>query len=114
MHFLVSAATRVSAFLPRGTRLPEEAWQRRHRAIVILVCLHALGIACYMIAAGEGLEHTLVDSGVVAIAAPLAMLTRHRSRALSAVISSFGLVAASGVLVHLSGGYIEYHFHFFV
>jgi hypothetical protein len=36
------------------------------------------------------------------------------SRTWRAAIASFGLVTASAVLVHLSGGYIELHFHFFV
>jgi len=31
-----------------------------------------------------------------------------------AVLASLGLITASAVLVHLSGGYIEMHFHFFV
>ena len=30
------------------------------------------------------------------------------------VIATFGLMTASAMLVHLSGGYIELHFHFFV
>jgi mannitol-specific phosphotransferase system IIBC component len=29
-------------------------------------------------------------------------------------VAAFGLIASSAVLVHLSGGYIEFHFHFFV
>src|SRR4029079_18624069 len=36
---------------------------------------------------------------------------RRRFRASAA---SAGLISASGMLVHLSGGYIEMHFHFFV
>lgn len=30
------------------------------------------------------------------------------------MLTSCGLITASAVLVHLSGGYIELHFHFFV
>ena len=33
---------------------------------------------------------------------------------LRVVAASFGLITASAMLVHLSGGYIEAHFHFFV
>jgi methyl-accepting chemotaxis protein len=36
------------------------------------------------------------------------------SRAFRAAMASCGLVTASVVLVHLSGGFIEMHFHFFV
>ncbi len=35
-------------------------------------------------------------------------------RSVRACIASFGLLSASAILVHLSGGYIEMHFHFFV
>src|SRR5712691_11452750 len=31
-----------------------------------------------------------------------------------AATEAFGLIASSAILVHLSGGYIELHFHFFV
>src|SRR5206468_12151747 len=31
-----------------------------------------------------------------------------------ATFVGFGLMSASAILVHLSGGYIEFHFHFFV
>ncbi|MCA1709446.1 MAG: PAS domain-containing protein, partial [Actinobacteria bacterium] len=36
------------------------------------------------------------------------------SRTLKAAIATFGLVACSGILVHMSGGTIEAHFHFFI
>jgi hypothetical protein len=36
------------------------------------------------------------------------------SRRLRAGLATFGLLTASAVLVHLSGGLIEFHFHFFV
>src|SRR5437899_6311800 len=35
-------------------------------------------------------------------------------RRLRSVIACFGLMTSSALLVHLSGGYIEFHFHFFV
>ena len=35
-------------------------------------------------------------------------------RTVQATFVGFGLMSASGILVHLSGGYIEFHFHFFV
>src|SRR5260370_16806570 len=33
---------------------------------------------------------------------------------MQASVAALGLIASSAVLVHLSGGYIEFHFHFFV
>jgi methyl-accepting chemotaxis protein len=40
--------------------------------------------------------------------------TRARGRRVQAVAASLGLITSSAVVVHLSGGYIEAHFHFFV
>src|SRR6266568_470443 len=50
---------------------------------------------------------------VVAFFAALASWPR-ASRTFQATCVGFGLMSASGILVHLSGGYIEAHFHFFV
>ena len=36
------------------------------------------------------------------------------SRKLRATLVGFGLMSSSAIFVHLSGGYIEFHFHFFV
>src|SRR5581483_2749835 len=43
----------------------------------------------------------------------LASLTRW-GRRLRAGFATLGLLTASAVLVHLSGGYVEFHFHFFI
>src|SRR5213593_3399023 len=43
-----------------------------------------------------------------------ALDARGRHRRLRRVIACFRLMTSSALLVHLSGGYIEFHFHFFV
>src|SRR4030095_8174715 len=60
-----------------------------------------------------GVVHSLSEVALVAIAAlaAAAPVLNRRSRAGAA---SVGLITASAILVHLSGGYIEMHFHFFV
>jgi hypothetical protein len=63
-------------------------------------------------ARGNGIEHTLLDTVPVALAAVLA--TRATGRRVPSGAASLGLLLASGALVHLSGGVIEAHFHFFV
>ena len=57
--------------------------------------------------------HSLLDAGVVAGAALLATWQRPSRRVRAAAVS-LGLLTSSAMLVHLSGGYIELHFHFFV
>ncbi len=57
--------------------------------------------------------HALFEAGTVAVTAVLAAcLPGHRR--LRSVVACFGLMTSSALLVHLSGGYIEFHFHFFV
>jgi signal transduction histidine kinase/CheY-like chemotaxis protein len=103
----------VAAALPQGNRLPARDWERRHRGLLFILCAHATGIFLYVLTRQGDLLHAVVEGGVVAIAAMLASWPRagRRFRAVSACI---GLVTSSAILVHLSGGYIEMHFHFFV
>jgi diguanylate cyclase (GGDEF)-like protein/PAS domain S-box-containing protein len=57
--------------------------------------------------------HTVAEGLVVA---SFAVLAGHSglSRRWRATAIGFGLMSSSAILVHLSGGYIELHFHFFV
>jgi PAS domain S-box-containing protein len=99
--------------LPEGRPLPDALWQQRHRGIIILLWLHALGLVGFGLIVGAGLIHSLLEGSLVALAALGASLA-HLHRRVRASIACLGLIIASGVLVHLSGGYIELHFHFFV
>jgi PAS domain S-box-containing protein len=104
---------RVWSHLPEGRPLPDETWRQRHRGIIILLALHALGIVCFGLLVGAGLIHSLLEGGAVALAALAASVPMFNRRTRAAV-ACLGLITASGVLVHLAGGYIEFHFHFFV
>lgn len=104
---------RIHFALPRGRELPLEVWDRRHRGLVLLLWAHAVGITCFAVLAGVGWAHSLEEGAVVAIVAVVAGISRF-GRRLRSAIASLGLLSASGILVHLSGGYIELHFHFFV
>ncbi len=114
---LGSAVERVKSavvrFLPRGGSLPYEEWRRRHRVIVALLWVHAVGLTVFGLARGYTLGHTMTDTVVIAAAAFLAS-QRSLGRKWQSVVAAFGLVAASGVFVHLSGGVVEVHFHYFV
>jgi len=103
----------ISASLPRGTGLPEGDWQRRHRGMLLVLWAHAAGIFLYVLVREHELPHAVVEGGVVAIAGLAASWPR-AGRRFSAVCACVGLLTSSAILVHLSGGYIEMHFHFFV
>ncbi|MBV9664802.1 MAG: hypothetical protein JOZ37_12615, partial [Actinobacteria bacterium] len=105
--------TQVLDYLPKGQLLAEDVWRKRHRALIWLLWIHVVGIAIFGLARGFSPEHMLFESSLVcvfAVAAGSGVGTRRFSSAMAAV----GLVMSSAVLVHLSGGTIEMHFHFFV
>src|SRR5712691_337894 len=104
---------RLVASLPRGGSLPEEVWWRRQRAILFLLWAHVGIVVVFGLARGFSLGHCLLEAGEVAVFAVFASLKNH-SRAFISIISALGLLTASAVLVDLSGGVIEMHFHFFV
>jgi len=61
----------------------------------------------------ETLVHSLVEAALVAVFAAAATVLRPH-RLLSTVLAALGLFTCSAVLVHLSGGVVEMHFHYFV
>src|SRR2546429_2451052 len=104
---------RLGAAMPAGSGLPDRLWDRRHRGVLVVLWLHAVGIACFALYTGNSWGHSLFEGGIVALAAVAAALpVGHRTT--QASLAAFGLIASSAMLVHLSGGYIEFHFHFFV
>ncbi|HUF34061.1 MAG TPA: diguanylate cyclase [Acidimicrobiales bacterium] len=105
--------TAVRNNLPRGGSLSAGAWERRHRAILVLLWLHVPALAAFGLIRGFALLHVAGEVAVVAVAtfvAGSALL----SPTVRMAAASFGLASASAILVHFSGGYIEMHFHFFV
>ena len=104
---------RVRNALPEGRTLPDRVWRRRHRALLTLLWLHAAGLAAFALAQGYGITHSLQEGGIVALIAAAATAARDRKR-VAATLVSLGLITSSAVLVHLWGGVIEAHFHFFV
>jgi hypothetical protein len=104
---------RLRHALPEGRDLPEAVWQRRHRRFLLFLLAHAIGLFVVGISTG----HTVLYSGAVAACTSLFAVLgalRQRSRRVRATLVSLGLVTSSAWLVHLSGGYIEMHFHYFV
>jgi len=108
-----SVRARIRTFLPRGGTLPDDVWRSRHHGILILLWLHVPGLLVFGLATGNSALHALFDAGVVACPAVAASLSAGRRRE-STILAAVGLMTASAVLVHLSGGMIEAHFHFYV
>ena len=121
---------RLLGLLPRGRGLPPLVFRRRHAGMLILLWLHVAGFAAYGMVAHAlhggpftgHLGHPMgsLTTGVfgavltllalLAVGASLPQLGRRRSMLLMAL----GLNTCSALLVALSGGLIEMHFHFFV
>jgi PAS domain S-box-containing protein len=108
-----SAWGRLRSALPEGRELPEGEFRTRHRAILLILWAHAVGLAAFGLYRGVSLElvvgECLVLAGLAAIAAWRRLGRRFRSG-----VSALGLVTSSAILVQFSGGYIEAHFHYFV
>ncbi|MEY2420313.1 MAG: hypothetical protein QOI95_380 [Acidimicrobiaceae bacterium] len=104
---------RARAALPSGVRLPQAEWEQRHGWIIRLLWLHVPIIVVYGFATGNGLFHNVAESLPTAL---LGFLGSRRwiDRRSRAMLTGLGLMVASAVLVHLSGGVTEMHFHFFV
>jgi diguanylate cyclase (GGDEF)-like protein len=100
-------------WLPRGGMLPVPLWERRHRALWWVLVVHVPVIFVFGLARGFPLWHVMIDASPVML---LAAVGRRRtlSRSIRSCAVSAGLITSSGALVHLSGGLIEMHFHFFV
>jgi two-component system, cell cycle sensor histidine kinase and response regulator CckA len=98
--------------LPQGKSLPAETWARRHRAITRVLWLHVVAIPLFAWFQDYSALHALLEAAPVAAAAVAARFVRGRRAA--TMIASVGLVSCSAILVHISGGVIEMHFHFFV
>jgi diguanylate cyclase (GGDEF)-like protein len=87
--------------------------QARHRGILVLLWAHLPFLVGLSLARGNSPLHVLGDVLVVAVPAAIASC-RPYDRTSRWVAASLGLLMAAAVLVHLSRGTIEVHFHFFV
>jgi signal transduction histidine kinase len=122
----LSPIAKLRSLFSDGGSLPEEVWQKRYSFLLGLTWFHAVVIALVGPALGYSWEvsigalfrdgtvlHTIFEGLVVALFAAVGSV-RRLGRTLQAVAVAVGLMTASATLVHLSGGYIEFHFHFFV
>ena len=113
MTRIVRSFRRVSAAIPGGVELEPAVWEARHRWILGLLWFHLLPVGVMSAVQGVGPGHMLVEMFPLAMLAFLASRTWVRPRT-RAILTGIGLMTASAVLVHLSEGTTEMHFHFFV
>jgi hypothetical protein len=103
---------RARDWLPTGRPLDAEAWKSRHRTVVMLLWAHIVGLSIYGLIRGYAVWHLGLEIGAIVLLTVIA--TQVSSRDLQAATGTLGLISCSALLVHLSGGLIEAHFHFFI
>ncbi len=81
--------------------------------MLILLWCHAVAVPVYALVMGFSALHVLAEGLILPVTAALAM-SRAMPRRTRTAVTSIGLLSSSAILVHLSGGLIEMHFHFFV
>lgn len=110
---MVGAWSRLRDALPQGDTLPDDTWLRRHRALLGLLWAHVLIIPLYALAQGYDPTHALLE-GAIILPFAIAGVVARDNRKLAVTVAALGLITASALVVHVSNGLIEAHFHFFV
>ena len=109
----MNTARQALAWLPRGGTLPRGVLEARHRGILLLLWAHVPVLTGLSLATGHAARHVVAHVAVVAAPALLASC-RPYDRTSRSVAASLGLLLSAAVLVHVSHGTIEAHFHFFI
>lgn len=107
------AARRLRRVLPAESLLPEPVWQRRHRVIVAVAGVAAVGLGILAAARGDGAAVALATAAPVAACALLAGWTRP-GREVRTLAGSAGLIAAAALLAYTLDGQRGALFAFFV
>jgi signal transduction histidine kinase len=102
----------IRRFLPTGRVLEELDFSARHRLLTTILALHIPALIVVGLVTDHGVLATLAGPAVIAALVGLAVLPGDRRR--RALSTSFGLLTCSALLVHLTHGSAEAHFHYFV
>ncbi len=108
-----TSPTPLLDWLPRGGALPHDTWVSRHRWVVRILVAQCAGIVVFALTQGYAVEKALFEALPPGLMAVLATSPKFGKTGRSA-LAAIGLMVISTSLVHISGGYIEAHFHFFV
>ena len=104
--------TTLRAWLPLGNTLDDEAFAERHLLLRLVLGFHIPALALFAFLRGvtpAGSAAAVVLPVVCVVAASV-----FRERRVRAVFVTAGLLWCSAALVHVSGGAMEAHFHFFI
>jgi diguanylate cyclase (GGDEF)-like protein/PAS domain S-box-containing protein len=99
--------------LPQGRSLAQPDWDRRHRAILVILALYIVGLVAFGFYRRYSVQHIAIDAAAVAMFSAWAWQP-FGGRKLRSTLASIALLTAASIGVHLSGGNIEAHFQFFV
>jgi signal transduction histidine kinase len=99
-------------WLPKGTRLPGSSWRARHRLLTAVVWANIPLLV--VVGLGSGADPGHLATEIVIVLLLVAGVHTVSTRTAKAVLTSLALVTCSALLVHLTNGLIESHFHFFV
>src|ERR1043166_4025309 len=92
---LRGVGARLRGLVPEGRRLPERVWSRRHRGILVLLWMHAVGIAVFAAVRQFDVSHVFFEAGAVGVTAVLAGVLPGPRR-LRRGVACFRPVASSG------------------
>ena len=109
----VKALKAFYEYLPRGNTLDDETFRKRHLLLCWILGLHIPALFLLGVWRGYDVDHVAVEMAVPTAALLFARVSVPHRR-LAGFFTTAGLVYCSVVLVHLSGGMIEAHFHFVV
>ncbi len=102
----------ISTLIPQGVGLPDAAFSARHGLLRVVLAGHLPALAVFGMVRGYDPSHVLLE--VSPILATVLAERLSRTQRWRALWVTGGLAWCSTVLVHLSGGQIEAHFHYFV
>lgn len=108
-----SLSSTLWAWLPHGGSLSQSAWSSRHRGILLILWFHVLAVPAFGLMMGAS-RPLVTGGGVLLLILTLAIHVSSMPRRAQSALATLGLMLSSSLFVHLSGGYIEFHFHFFV
>jgi signal transduction histidine kinase len=103
---------RIRQVLPRGTTLTEESWQTRHHILLGILALHLPLLVVVGILGGRAAPTVLAEITPLAVITVVGLLPIGRTA--RSLATTVGLSGTSALLVHLTGGLVEAHFHYFL
>ncbi|WP_130648859.1 hypothetical protein [Egicoccus halophilus] len=100
--------------MTRSSAGTDPVFHRRHRWLTVALLAHVPPLlALSMAVGGNRLGHALVETSVPLLGLWVIGLRASHQR-LAASATTFGLLTASALVVHTTGGQPEAHFHFFL